>query len=237
MQIDPSRYAAFFEAHIEQGDTLEASGNRIGVVTSIVAIWQYRITLEGEQNHAGTTGMARRRDAGLALVRLLAAIDARFPQAAGPRTVWTTGRITLDPGGPSIIPGRAEALFQLRDADPKVLERLHALLEELVAEANRDSRCPAALERLSASTPAAMDPTLLAALDAAAERHAPGKHMRMPSGAGHDAQWLARLLPSAMMFVPSIGGISHHWTENTKDEDIVLGAQVFADAIADVLRG
>ena len=237
MQIDPSRYAAFFEAHIEQGDTLESSGNRIGVVTSIVAIWQYRITLEGEQNHAGTTSMARRRDAGLALVRLLSAIDARFPQAAGPRTVWTTGRITLDPGGPSIIPGRAEALFQLRDADPGVLQRLDALLEEIVAEATRDGRCPATLERLSASTPAAMDETLLAALDAAAERHAPGKHMRMPSGAGHDAQWLARKLPSAMLFVPSIGGISHHWTENTSDGDIVLGAQVFADAIADVLRG
>ena len=236
MKIDPSRYAAFFEAHIEQGDTLESTGNRIGVVTSIVAIWQYRITLEGEQNHAGTTSMARRRDAGLALVRLLSAIDARFRPAAGPRTVWTTGRITLDPGGPSIIPGRAEALFQLRDADPAVLQRLDALLDEIVAEANRDGRCAAALERLSASTPAAMDETLLTALDAAAQRHAPGKHMRMPSGAGHDAQWLARKLPSAMMFVLSIGGISHHWTENTSDEDIVLGGQVFADAIADVLR-
>jgi len=70
----------------------------------------------------------------------------------------------------------------------------------------------------------------MAALDAAAERHAPGQHMRMPSGAGHDAQWLARKLPAAMMFVPSIGGISHHWTENTADADIVTGAQVFVDA-------
>jgi beta-ureidopropionase / N-carbamoyl-L-amino-acid hydrolase len=236
LHIDPSRYAAFFEAHIEQGDTLEAAGNRIGVVTSIVAIWQYRITVEGEQNHAGTTSMARRRDAGLALVRLLAAIDAKFPQTAGERTVWTTGRITLDPGGQSIIPGRAEAMFQLRDADTAVLERLDALLHELVAEATRNGRCPVTLERLSASTPALMDETLLAALDAAAERHAPGKHMRMPSGAGHDAQWLARIMPAAMLFVPSIGGISHHWTENTSDEDIVLGAQVFTDAIADVLR-
>ena len=70
----------------------------------------------------------------------------------------------------------------------------------------------------------------MAALDASAERHAPGKHIRMPSGAGHDAQWLARKLPAAMMFVPSIGGISHHWSENTSDEDLVLGAQVFTDA-------
>jgi beta-ureidopropionase / N-carbamoyl-L-amino-acid hydrolase len=235
-RIDPSRYAAFFEAHIEQGDTLESSGMRIGVVTSIVAIWQYRIAAEGEQNHAGTTSMARRRDAGLALVRLLSAIDARFPAAAGPRTVWTTGRITLDPGGASVIPGRAEALFQLRDADPQVLERLHALLGELVADANKVGRCPVTLERLSASTPAAMDEALRTAIENAAERHAPGKHTRMPSGAGHDAQWLARVLPTAMLFVPSIGGISHHWSENTSHEDIVLGAQVFTDAIASVLQ-
>ena len=236
LEIDPERYAGFFEAHIEQGDTLEASGRRIGVVTAIVAIWQYRITVTGEQNHAGTTGMARRRDAGLALVRLLAAIDRRFPEVVAPRTVWTTGRITLDPGGPSVIPGGAEALFQLRDADTAVLDRLDATLHELMAEANRAGRCQIELSRLSASTPALMDERLQAALEAAAERHAPGHHLRMPSGAGHDAQWLARKLPAAMMFVPSIGGISHHWSENTSDEDIVLGAQVFTDAIASALR-
>ena len=234
--IDPPRYRAFFEAHIEQGDTLEQAGFKIGVVTAIVAIWQYRITAAGEQNHAGTTAMARRRDAGLALVRLLNAIDQRFPAVAGPRSVWTTGRITLDPGGPSVIPGGAEAYFQLRDADRDVLERMQAVLEELIAEANTTSRCPLALHVVSQSTPALMNDALQAALDAAAERHAPGKHMRMPSGAGHDAQWLARKLPAAMMFVPSIGGISHHWSENTSDEDLVLGAQVFADAIADVLK-
>lgn len=235
VEIDPSRYAGFFEAHIEQGDTLESTGLRIGVVIAIVAIWQYRITVTGEQNHAGTTSMARRRDAGLALMRLLSAIDRRFPEVAGERSVWTTGRITLEPGGPSIIPGRAEAMFQFRDADPAVLDRLNATLEQLVADTRRDGRCEIELTRLAASTPARMDERLMAALDAAAERHAPGKHTRMPSGAGHDAQYLARRLPAAMMFVPSIGGISHHWTENTSDEDIVLGAQVFADAIASVL--
>jgi N-carbamoyl-L-amino-acid hydrolase len=82
-----------------------------------------------------------------------------------------------------------------------------------------------------------MDESLQAALQAAAERRAPGRHIRMPSGAGHDAQWLARKLPAAMLFVPSIGGISHHWTENTSDADIVLGAQVFTDAILSVLTG
>ncbi len=237
LQIDPSRYAGYFEAHIEQGDALETTGLRIGVVTAIVSIRQYRIRVTGEQNHAGTASMARRRDAGLALVRLLAAIDRRFPEVAGECGVWTTGRITLAPGDPSIVPGGAEALFQFRDTDPAVLDRMHAALVDLIAQANRDGRCPIELVPISASTPAVMDERLQAALDKAAERHAPGKHMRMPSGAGHDAQYLARKVPAAMLFVPSIGGISHHWAENTSDEDIVLGARVFVDAIADVLKG
>jgi N-carbamoyl-L-amino-acid hydrolase len=89
---------------------------------------------------------------------------------------------------------------------------------------------------MSKSTPAAMDPGFLAAIEAAAERHVPGLHRRMPSGAGHDAQILARRVRSGMMFVPSINGVSHHWSEDTKEDDIVLGAQVFADAAADILR-
>ena len=235
--LEPERYDSFFEAHIEQGASLEGEEKRIGVVTAIVAIWQYGITVTGEQNHAGTTSMTRRRDAGLALIKLLNAIDKRFPEMCGPRTVWTTGRITLDPGSHSIIPGRADALFQLRDADPAVLDKLHAELNDLIAAANRVSRCEFELTVISQSTPAKMDERLMGALDTAAERHAPGKHMRMPSGAGHDAQWLARKLPAAMMFVPSINGISHHWSENTSDEDLVLGAQVFTDGIAEALKG
>jgi len=235
--IEPERYDSFFEAHIEQGASLEGEEKRIGVVTAIVAIWQYGITVTGEQNHAGTTSMTRRRDAGLALIKLLNAIDKRFPEMCGPRTVWTTGRITLDPGSHSIIPGRADALFQLRDADPAVLDKLHAEINDLIAAANRVSRCEFELSVISQSTPAKMDERLMGALDTAAERHAPGKHMRMPSGAGHDAQWLARKLPAAMMFVPSINGISHHWSENTSDEDLVLGAQVFTDGIAEALKG
>jgi N-carbamoyl-L-amino-acid hydrolase len=230
------RQRGYVEAHIEQGDTLESSGQTIGVVTAIVAIWQYRLAAEGEQNHAGTTSMARRRDAGLAITRLLGEIDRRFPELAGPRTVWTTGRITLEPGAPSIIPGRAEALFQLRDADSAVLHRLQAELIRLFEVANQEGRCPVTLEVMGQSTPALMDEGFQQAIEAAAEARAPGSALRMPSGAGHDAQYLARKMPAAMLFVPSIGGISHHWTENTSDRDIVFGAQVFCDAVARMLR-
>ena len=233
--FEPGRYRGFLEAHIEQGDTLESTGLKIGVVTAIVAIWQYRITATGEQNHAGTTSMMRRRDAGLALVRLLAAIDQRFPETAGERSVWTTGRITLEPGAPSIVPGRAELLFQFRDADPDVLERLQAELRRLIAEANTSGPCPIELEILGQSRPALMDNELQTTLEASAERVASGKVVRMPSGAGHDAQYLSRVMPAAMMFVPSIGGISHHWTENTSDEDIATGAAAYVEAAAAIL--
>ena len=117
VKAEPGRHIGYLEAHIEQGQTLESGGLAIGVVTSIVGIWQYRITFTGEQNHAGTTRMDVRKDAGLALARFCVDIDDRFPKLGGPRTVWTTGRITLDPGAPSIIPGRAEMLFQIRDDD------------------------------------------------------------------------------------------------------------------------
>jgi N-carbamoyl-L-amino-acid hydrolase len=234
-QIEPERYKGFLEAHIEQGDYLESGGLKLGIVTSIVAIWQYRIRFEGAQNHAGTTRMAVRRDAGLALVRLAAAIDRRFPEVAGERTVWTTGRITLEPGAPSIIPGRAEMLFQFRDADPDRLTLLERSLEELVAGADAAGPCRCRLEAISRSVPKLMDPGFQDALEQAAERHAPGGHMRMPSAAGHDAQILAQRVPAGMLFVPSIGGISHHWSENTADEDIVLGCQVMATAAATIL--
>src|SRR5918994_5837699 len=153
LQVEKGGYRGYLEAHIEQGDTLETSGLKIGVVTAIVAIWQYRLTATGEQNHAGTTSMKRRRDAGLAIVRLLGEIDRRFPEIAGPRTVWTCGRVSLEPGAPSIIPGRAEALFQFRDADQAVLDRLHAELQRLVAEANQAGPCPIEIDIMSQSTP------------------------------------------------------------------------------------
>jgi N-carbamoyl-L-amino-acid hydrolase len=233
--VDPARYRGYMEAHIEQGAELEDTGKRIGIVTAIVGSHRFRIVFEGVQNHAGTTRMAIRKDAGVALVALAAAIYARFPQVAGPRTVWTTGRITLDPGAPSIVPGRAEMLFQFRDTDPAVLARLDGELEQLVAEASQ-GRCKVTIAERGESTPQAMDPSFQNALQRAAEQHAPGLHVRMPSGAGHDAQILAERMKSAMLFVPSIGGISHHFAENTKDEDIVLGCQVFAEAAAEILR-
>jgi N-carbamoyl-L-amino-acid hydrolase len=229
-RCESGRHIGYLEAHIEQGRTLESGDLRIGVVTSIVGIWQYRITFSGEQNHAGTTRMDVRKDAGLALARFCVDIDDRFPLACGPRTVWTTGRITLDPGAPSIIPGAAEMLFQMRDDDARVIDRLEDLLRSMAADVTAQGRCSVAVERLRTGSPAMMDATFQGAIEAASAVFAGGRSVRMPSGAGHDAQVLATLMPAGMMFVPSIGGISHHWSENTGDADIVTGAQVFVEA-------
>lgn len=233
-KIDVARYRGYLEAHIEQGADLEDHHLRIGVVTAIVGSRRYRIEFKGMQNHAGTTRMAIRRDAGVALVKFLSAIEEQFPKIAGPRTVWTTGDIKLDPGAPSIVPGAAELVFQFRDTDPAILDALDATLHALLAEANRGP-CSATVTYRGTSSPSAMDPGFQVALGAAAQRHAPGLHQAMPSGAGHDAQILSQVVPSAMLFVPSIGGISHHYDENTRDEDIVLGCQVYADAAAAIL--
>lgn len=231
------RYIGYLEAHIEQGETLQTGGLKIGVVTSIVGIWQYRILFAGEQNHAGTTRMAIRKDAGLALARFCVAVDEAFPAICGPRTVWTTGRIGLDPGSPSIIPGRAEMTFQMRDTDPDVIERLESRLRAMAAEATARGPCEVTVERLRIGAPAAMDGAFQDAIEAAAGELAPGKSLRMPSAAGHDAQVLATVMPAGMMFVPSIGGISHHWNENTDDADIVLGARVFVETCRKLLAG
>ena len=237
VQAERGRHIGYLEAHIEQGETLESGRLSIGVVTSIVGIWQYRITFTGEQNHAGTTRMGVRKDAGVALARFCVDIDDRFPASCGPRTVWTTGRITLDPGAPSIIPGSAEMLFQIRDDDPDVIGRLEDLLRSMAADVSAQGRCSVAVERIRTGAPAMMDSAFQQAIEAASVAFAGGKSIRMPSGAGHDAQILATIMPAGMLFVPSIGGISHHWSENTADADIVTGAQVFVDACRRLLTG
>lgn len=232
---DASRYAGYLEAHIEQGDELEAKGFTIGVVTSIVAIWNFRIRFEGVQNHAGTTRMAIRKDARVAMTRLANRIDDTFPSVIAERSVWTIGRMSLDPNAASIVPGGAEMNVQFRDADMAVLDRLEAHLRALVAEADAAGPCRVSIALGSKTIPKVMDGGFQEALAVAAERHARASWQRMPSGAGHDAQVLALRMKAGMLFVPSIGGISHHWTEDTKEEDIVRGCAVLADAAEAIL--
>ena len=234
-RLDPDRHIAYLEAHIEQGPYLEEEGNRLGVVTSIVGSRNFTVEFEGEQNHAGTTPMARRQDAAHAMVEFAHAVYREFPAAAGERSVWTIGEMALEPNAMSIVPGKARINLQFRDQDSAVLDRLEGLARDLLAKAN-EGPCRAAIHpRKHHSIPAPMNADLRRHLQRAAERHAPGQWTSMPSAAVHDAQILAERLPSAMLFVPSINGVSHAFEEDTSEEDIVLGCQVLATATASVL--
>ncbi|MBE9603557.1 Zn-dependent hydrolase [Acetobacteraceae bacterium H6797] len=235
--IDPRRYKGALEMHIEQGTQLESAGLRIGVVTGIVGIRQFRITITGQQDHTGGTTMRERKDAGLTAVRLLGMIDQEFPRVCAERSVWTTGRIALEPNTVAIIPGKAEILFSFRDISAEVMDRMEACLRRVVQESNRRERCPAVLEPIGHSKEALSDPGIVRAFSDAAEKFCPGAWQPMPSGAIHDSQILAAKLPVGMLFVPSIGGISHHWSEDTKREDLELGMKVMEEAARSFLAG
>jgi len=233
---EPGRYRGYVEAHIEQGANLEREGNRIGVVTGIVGSRTYRITFSGQQNHAGTTPMPLRRDAGMGLIQFAHEIDARFGSMAGDSTVWTVGHVGFDPGAASIIAGKAKMSLQFRDSNPEILARFEQALQALVDETNDAGVVGVETVMTGAPVePTAMDEQFQQHIADAAESQVAGQWVRMPSAAVHDAMFLAQVMPAAMLFVPSIGGISHDFTENTSDDDIVTGCQVLAEAIERIL--
>jgi N-carbamoyl-L-amino-acid hydrolase len=237
VKLSRERYAGFVEAHIEQGPTLEDTGKRIGVVTGIVGLRGIKFTFRGQQNHAGTTMMKTRRDASTALYELAHRINTEFPRAAAERTVWTMGRLKVEPNATSIVPGYADLDLQFRDASDAPLDAFEKIVARIVADMN--ARGGVQIEATPARAPippTLMDKGLRRLLEVAAEKHVPGKWMRLPSGAFHDAGIISATLPSAMLFIPSIGGISHDFAENSRDDDIVLGCQVLADAVASALQ-
>jgi N-carbamoyl-L-amino-acid hydrolase len=236
IQLDPARHVAALESHIEQGPHLEHQGLRIGVITDIVGIRAMQIEFRGQQNHAGTTPMALRKDAAMAMFHFCATLDDRLRAAAAERSVWTIGEVTVSPGAQSIVPGNAVITLQFRDADDDVLGRFETVVDQLVAETHRDDGVHiTVIGRRAAVQPAPMDATIVDHLAAAAEAIAPGDWTRMPSAAGHDAQVLAPHLPTGMLFIPSIDGISHDFAEDSHHDDIVLGAEVLADAVVRIL--
>lgn len=230
--VDPARFSGFVELHIEQGPVLDTAGDRIGVVTDIVGIRDLRITFRGQQNHAGTTPMSLRRDAFQALSTFNTRINARFRDIVTPRTVWTVGHVALHPNASSIVPGRAVFSMQWRDGDSARLDRMEEIIRATAREVGDEMGMALEFGPLLGLEPVAMDPGLRAALEAGAEDVAPGKWRAMPSGALHDATNVARLMPVAMLFVPSIGGISHAFDEDTDEADLVAGLNVLANAVA-----
>ena len=230
--VDPAQFTGFIEMHIEQGPWLDRAGEAAGVVESIVGIRDMRITYEGEQNHAGTTPMHLRKDAFQGLTEFNALLNARFEGVVTPQTVWTIGHVALHPDAHSIVPGRATFSMQWRDGDAARLERMEAIIRQTAAEVAERRGLALSYGPLLGLEPVAMDDRLRGALGAAAEEVTPEKWRQMPSGALHDATNVAKLMPVAMLFVPSINGISHAFEEDTDERDLVAGLKVLAGAVA-----
>jgi N-carbamoyl-L-amino-acid hydrolase len=220
---------AYLELHIEQGGTLERSNLRIGTVTGIVGLRWLDVTVDGFANHAGTTGMDQRQDAMLAAARFTIAVNDIVRAEPG-RQVATVGRLVASPNTRNVIPGRVELTVDLRDLDAARLDHFETRLRQSAAEIGTATRTTFTVRKAVDSEPATSDSALMACVDRSAESLGLSRQP-MPSGAGHDAQELARIAPMAMIFVPSVGGISHSPREFTKAEDVAHGVDVLLNAV------
>jgi N-carbamoyl-L-amino-acid hydrolase len=209
---------------VEQGAVLERRGVEIGVVEGIVGIKRWNVAVEGFANHAGTTPMDARQDALVAAARFID-LAHRVARETPGRQVATVGRITAEPGAPNVIPGRVRFTLEIRDLEMSKIDRIFALLEAEADRIGRETGTDFAFEQFYVSYAALTDERLRRVIEEAAS--ALGlSHMRLPSGAGHDAQSMAKLGPVGMIFVPSRSGISHSPREFTALGDVVNGANV-----------
>lgn len=216
--------AAYLELHIEQGNTLDNEKIKIGVVEGIVGINWWDVTIEGFANHAGTTAMNNRQDALLAGAKFIEAVNRIVTSVPG-RQVGTVGRINALPGAPNVIPGKVVLSLELRDLDA---EKIKMLYEKIYAEAQQIAAATKTkfdFEEINVNIPAPTDPRIRSLISEAAKELGLSTKL-LPSGAGHDAQDMARLGPVGMIFVPSAGGISHSPREFSHPEDIANGANV-----------
>ncbi|SCB27944.1 Zn-dependent hydrolase [Rhizobium hainanense] len=225
---------AYIELHIEQGPVLEREGIQIGAVENLQGISWQRVTVNGDANHAGTTPISMRRDAGHAAARVITFLRDRALSSNTP-TVATVGCMTFEPNAINVIPSRAVFTVDLRDPDEDRLREEEAALEAFLAKVARDEDVLIEVERLARFEPVKFDRQIVELVEAAASRRG-HTCRRMTSGAGHDAQMIARMAPSAMIFVPSIGGVSHNPKEKTHDTDLVAGANMLLDVVASLAK-
>ncbi len=228
----PGDIAAYLELHIEQGAVLDERKIQIGVVEGIVGIRHWDVTVEGFANHAGTTPMNRRKDALLVAARCIEAVNRLVTRVPG-RQVGTVGRIRVEPGAYNVIPGRVVFGLELRDLDDA---KIRTLYETIRVECQRLARAGGTAITLTenlAIQPALTDPRLRRII-AEAARGLGLSTLSLPSGAGHDAQEMARIGPVGMIFVPSVNGISHSPREFSRPPDIENGANVLLQSLLTV---
>lgn len=220
---------AFFEAHIEQGPILEAEGKTIGVVTDAQGQRWYECTYTGQEAHAGPTPMRTRRDAMVGAAKVIQAVNAIGHKYA-PLACATVGLVQVHPNSRNVIPGQVFFTIDLRHPDDGILSEMDAEIRAVTARVAEEDGLEMAFEQIWYSRPVPFDPTCVAAVRAAAERNGLS-HRDIVSGAGHDACYIARVAPTAMVFVPCEGGISHNEIENATPEDIAAGCQVLFEAV------
>jgi len=227
---------AYLELHIEQGGILESEKIKIGVVEGIVGIHWWNVTIEGFANHAGTTPMNQRQDALLAAAHFIIAVNKVVSSVPGGQ-VGTVGRISAEPGAPNVIPGRVVLSLELRDLSTERIGALFASIEEEARGIERKNKVKITFTPIDASSTPALTDERVRGLIADSARALGLTSKRMPSGAGHDAQEIARMAPVGMIFVPSVNGISHSPKEFTRPKDMANGANVLLQTILGIDRG
>jgi N-carbamoyl-L-amino-acid hydrolase len=228
------RLSAFFELHIEQGPYLEAEGKDIGVVTGVQAMRWYEATVRGEEAHAGTTPMPRRHDALLAAARLVEAVNATAC-AHAPDAVGTVGRLETRPGSPNVVPGEAFFTIDMRHPEAAVLDRMEREISAAADRIARDLGVSVAVNTIWSQPAVRFDEGCIASVREGA-RVSGFSTRDMISRAGHDAAYVARVAPAAMIFVPCKDGISHNEAEFSSKEQCAAGAQVLLQAVLDYDR-
>lgn len=225
---------SFVELHIEQGPVLDSTDTPIGAVENLQGISWQRITVEGIANHAGTTPTAMRRDAGLTAARVITFLRDRVNASNGP-TVATVGSIDFEPNAINVIPSSAVFTVDLRDPDEERLKKEEHALAIYLKELETTDDVKISVEKLARFEPVIFDEKIVELVEkSASDRKLQSK--RMTSGAGHDAQMMARICPTAMIFTPSVDGISHNPKEFTPESDLVAGANVLLDVVANLAK-
>lgn len=222
-------FKAFLELHIEQGGFLDREGINIGVVEGIVGIKQWMVTFTGKANHAGTTPMDQRQDAMLAAAKFVVETN-RIARSIEGRQVATNGKINALPGAPNVIPGKVEMTLEIRDLDFEKMLAVFGKIELDAKAIEKETGVAISYSDLNEDIPAMTDKRIQN-LIAASAKDLGLTHKFMPSGAGHDTQDMARIVPTGMIFVPSKDGISHSPKEFTSPQDMANGASVLLQTI------
>jgi beta-ureidopropionase / N-carbamoyl-L-amino-acid hydrolase len=230
----PRSLHCYLELHIEQGGVLDKAGIPIGVVDGIVSIDEYDVEVKGFANHAGTTPMGERRDALLAAAKVVEAVREIATRAPG-RQVGTVGRLEVFPNAPNVVPGRVLLSVEFRDLSAETIAALGAETAARLQQIARATGTEISMVRALHDDPALADVRIQQQIEAAAATLGL-KTMHLPSGAGHDAQNLAKLAPMGMIFIPSIGGISHSPQELSRWSDCANGADVLLRTVLRVDR-